>query len=99
MSYYSLHCHTEYSNLRFLDSINKLKDLIDTAISLNLKGVAISEHESLSGWIKAIKKKKKFKEQGSDFKIFLGDEIYLVIVFILVKCVELLLQNINLKIL
>lgn len=78
MSYYNLHTHTEYSNLRFLDAVAKLPDVIDTAISLNLKGVAISDHESLSGWIKAIQIQKKLKEQGSDFKIFLGDEIYLV---------------------
>lgn len=78
MSYFSLHCHTEYSNLRFLDSTNKLKDLINKAISLNLKGVAITDHEALSGWIKAIQIQKKLEEQGSDFRIFLGDEIYLV---------------------
>lgn len=78
MSYYSLHCHTEYSNLRFLDSTNKLKELINKAISLNLKGVAITDHEALSGWIKAIQTQKKLREQDSDFRIFLGDEIYLV---------------------
>ena len=81
MSYYSLHCHTEYSNIRFLDSTNKLKDLIDTAISLNLKGVAVSDHEALCGWVKAIQIQKKLKEQGSDFQIFLGDEIYLSFYF------------------
>ena len=78
MSYYSLHCHTEYSNLRFLDSTNKLKELINKAISLNLKGVAITDHEALSGWIKAIQIQKKIQEQDSNFRIFLGDEIYLV---------------------
>lgn len=78
MSYFSLHCHTEYSNLRFLDSTNKLKELINKAIFLNLKGVAITDHEALSGWIKAIQIQKKLQEQGSDFRIFLGDEIYLV---------------------
>ena len=78
MSYFSLHCHTEYSNLRFLDSTNKLKDLINKAISLNLKGLAITDHEALSGWIKAIQIQKKLQEQDSDFHIFLGDEIYLV---------------------
>ena len=78
MSYYSLHVHTEYSNLRFLDAVAKLPDVINKAISLNLKGVAITDHEALSGWIKAIQIQKKLQEQGSDFRIFLGDEIYLV---------------------
>lgn len=78
MSYYSLHCHTEYSNLRLLDSTNKLNELINRAISLGMRGVAITDHESLSGWIKAIHIQKKLKEQGLDFRIFLGDEIYLV---------------------
>ena len=78
MSYYSLHCHTEYSNLRLLDSTNKLNELINKAISLGIRGVAITDHESLSGWIKAIHIQKKLQEQGSNFRIFLGDEIYLV---------------------
>ena len=30
--YFGLHNHTMYSNLRLLDSINRPKDLIDTAI-------------------------------------------------------------------
>ena len=78
MSYYNLHVHSEYSNIRFLDSTNKLKDLIDTAISLKMKGVAVTDHEALCGWIKAIQIQKKLQEQDSDFRIFLGDEIYLV---------------------
>ena len=78
MSYYSLHCHTEYSNLRLLDSTNKLNELINKAISLGIRGVAITDHESLSGWIKAIHIQKKLQEQESNFRIFLGDEIYLV---------------------
>ena len=78
MSYYNLHVHSEYSNIRFLDSTNRLKDLINKAISLNLKGVAITDHECVSGWVKAIQIQKKLQEQGFDFRIFLGDEIYLV---------------------
>lgn len=78
MSYYNLHVHSEYSNIRFLDSTNKLKDLVDKAISLKIKGFALCDHESLSGWIKAIHIQKKLQEQGSNFRIFLGDEIYLV---------------------
>lgn len=78
MTYFNLHTHSEFSNLRFLDVVAKLPDLINKAISLNLKGIALTDHETVSGWIKAIQIQKKLQEQGSDFRIFLGDEIYLV---------------------
>lgn len=78
MSYVSLHCHTSMSNLRMLDSTNKLEDLIDYAIKLGLKGLAITDHESVSGHVRAIQKQKKLQKEGSNFKIILGDEIYLV---------------------
>lgn len=78
MSYFNLHTHTEYSNLRLLDSTNKLQKVIDKAIELGLHGIAITDHESVSGYIKAIQRQKKLMESGSDFKIILGDEIYLV---------------------
>ena len=78
MSYFNLHTHTEYSNLRMLDSTNKLQKVIDKAIELGLNGIAITDHDSLSGHIKAIQRQKKLKEQGSNFKIILGNEIYLV---------------------
>ena len=78
MSYFNLHTHTEYSNLRMLDSTNKLQKVVDKAIELGLNGIAITDHDSLSGHIKAIQRQKKLKEQGSNFKIILGNEIYLV---------------------
>lgn len=78
MSYFNLHTHTEYSNLRLLDSTNKLQKVIDKAIELGLNGIAITDHDTVSGHIKAIQRQKKLKEQGSDFRIFLGNEIYLV---------------------
>ena len=78
MSYYSLHCHTEFSNLRMLDSTTKLNDLIDKAVEMKLLGVSISDHESISGHVKAIQKQKQLLEKGIDFKIMLANEIYLV---------------------
>lgn len=78
MSYFNLHGHTEFSNIRMLDSTNKLKDYIFKAQSLGLNGVAITDHESVSGYIKAIQIQKKLQEEGSNFKIILGNEIYLV---------------------
>lgn len=78
MSYFNLHTHTEYSNLRLLDSTNKLQKVIDKAIELGLSGIAITDHETVSGHIKAIQRQKKLMSEGSDFKIVLGNEIYLV---------------------
>lgn len=78
MSYYNLHCHSEFSNLRFLDAVAKLPDLIDKSIELGLKGIALTDHETVSGWVRAIQRQKKLQKQDSDFRIFLGDEVYLV---------------------
>lgn len=80
MSYTSLHNHTEYSNLRLLDCINKVEDIIQYAHDIGLKGMAITDHEALSAHIKALryyKQKKKDDETWDDFKLILGNEIYL----------------------
>lgn len=67
MSYSSLHVHSDYSNIRMLDSINQLPLLFDRARELELTGLAITDHESLSGHIKAIQyvngKRAKLKEK------------------------------------
>lgn len=63
-----------------MDAINKLEPTIQYAFDLGLNGMAITDHESLSGHIKAlqfINKKKKEDEQWKDFKLILGNEIYL----------------------
>lgn len=76
-----LHCHTEFSQLRMLDCFTKVDDLIKKAVEMNCKGVAITDHESVSGHIKAIQCVKKGKESGKipkDFKLILGNEIYLI---------------------
>lgn len=73
-----LHCHTHGSNLRMLDCIVKTKDLIDYAVELNMKAVAITDHASISEHINAIQYSKKLKGKGIDIKVLLGDEIYLV---------------------
>lgn len=46
--YFGIHNHTEYSNLRLLDSINRPKNLIEKAIELGLNGIAITDHECLA---------------------------------------------------
>ena len=73
-----LHCHTHGSNLRMLDCIVKTKDLIDYAVELGMKAVAITDHASISEHINAIQYSKELKEKGVDIKVLLGDEIYLV---------------------
>jgi DNA polymerase-3 subunit alpha len=73
-----LHCHTHGSNLRMLDCIVKTKDLIDYAVELGMKAVAITDHASISEHINAIQYSKELKGKGVDIKVLLGDEIYLV---------------------
>ena len=76
--YGSLHNHTQYSNLRLRDCIVKENDLIDYAIELGHEVVAITDHESVANAIKVEKYYKKVKEKNPDFKVILGNEIYLV---------------------
>lgn len=78
MSYCSLHCHSEYSNIRFLDSINKLEELANKAVEFGIRKVGLTDHESVSGYIKAIQIQKRLQEKGVDFSFILGNEIYLV---------------------
>ena len=78
-TYASLHNHTDYSNasLGFADSINRYNDLIQTAYDNGLSGVAITDHESVSCHVKALK---YFNEMQKDrpFQLILGNEIYLL---------------------
>ena len=77
-TYFGIHNHTYYSNIRLLDSINKPKDLIDTAIKLGMSGVAITDHECLSAHMEVNQYAEEIKKEHPDFKIALGNEIYLV---------------------
>ena len=65
------------SNLRLVDCINKVPALIDRAIELGLCGLAITDHECLSAHVEANQYAQKIAEQHPDFKIALGNEIYL----------------------
>jgi len=76
MKTYSLtHAHTEYSNLKLIDSINKVEDLIDNAYEKGLAGIAITDHDALSGHVRAIQHYRK-NYIDKDFKLILGNEIY-----------------------
>ena len=45
LEFYSLHNHTEYSNIRLIDCINKIPMLIKRAVKLGMKGIAITDHD------------------------------------------------------
>ena len=77
-NYFGVHNHTDRSNIRLLDCINRPKALIDKAIELGLSGIAITDHECLSAHMEVNQYAKKIKEKYPDFKIALGNEIYLV---------------------
>lgn len=76
---FETHSHTEYSNLRLLDCINKPKALINRAIELGLCGIAITDHECLSAapQINFYQEELDKNEETKDFKIAIGNEIYL----------------------
>lgn len=82
--YTSLHGHTESSNIRLLDCISKPSQIIDRAYELGLSGIAITDHEALSSFIKAELYLAKKKESNPDdsiwqkMKLIRGNEIYLV---------------------
>ena len=72
------HCHTHYSNIRMLDSINTPKRLIDRAIELDLAGLCCTDHESLSGHVDFDQLRDYAKAKKENFKIGYGNELYLV---------------------
>ena len=76
-TYFDIHAHTEYSNIRLLDAINHPKQLIDRAIELGLSGCSITDHEALCSHMIVNKYAKELQETHPDFTIALGNEIYL----------------------
>lgn len=73
-----LHNHSEFSNMRMKDAIAKLDDLIQTSADLGYSGIVITEHDCLSGSIKALEKAEEIHRQNPNFTVGLGNEIYLV---------------------
>lgn len=74
-----LHNHSDHSNYRLRDSINKIESLIDYTHQLGHKGIAITEHETVGSTIEALKvmDERKNLEDWKDYKLILGNEIYL----------------------
>ena len=74
---FEVHSHTHYSNIRLLDSINRPEKLIERAQKIGLAGIAITDHEALCSHIEVNILAKKIREENPEFKIGLGNEIYL----------------------
>ena len=77
ISRFEVHSHTEYSNFRLIDCINRLTKLIDRAQEIGLSGIAITDHETLAGHMKANLYAQEILKKNPNFKIALGNEIYL----------------------
>ena len=77
MSRFEIHTHSDYSNERLLDSINTIKGLISKAQKIGLAGIAITDHETLSGLPEANFIAEEIQKENPDFKVALGNEIYL----------------------
>ena len=76
--YFNCHSHTMYSNIRLLDCTNHPKDLINKAIELGLSGIAITDHECLCAHPEINKIAEKLQKTNPNFRIALGNEIYLI---------------------
>ena len=74
---FEVHSHSEFSNIRLLDCINKIPALIDRAIEIGLSGIALTDHECLSGAPQANFYAQEILKTHPDFKVALGNEIYL----------------------
>ena len=73
MQRFSVHNHTEMSNFRLLDCINKLPNLIARGKEIGLAGLAVTDHETIAQSIRIC----KLQKENPDFKIAIGNEIYL----------------------
>ena len=57
----------------YFDSTNKLEDLIKRGIEIGLAGLAITDHETIANSVRVCQMQEKYP----DFKIAIGNEIYL----------------------
>ena len=73
MNRFSVHNHTDASNFRLVDSINQLHNLIKRGYEIGLAGLAVTDHETIAQSIRICKLQDEYK----DFKIAIGNEIYL----------------------
>lgn len=53
-NYVGLHNHSQYSNIKIIDSINRFNRMVDYAWDLGMSGLAMTEHDCLSGTMEAL---------------------------------------------
>ncbi|MGB7378527.1 MAG: DNA polymerase III subunit alpha [Rivularia sp. (in: cyanobacteria)] len=70
MSFVPLHIHSDYS---LLDGASQLPPLIDRAIELGMKAIALTDHGVMYGAVELIKICKK-----KNFKPIIGNEMYII---------------------
>lgn len=78
-TYTSLHIHSEYSTalLRFADAIIKIPDMLQWAYDNGLKGVALTDHQGVSGYVDMEQSINKMNIKRPFQHIF-GNEFYLL---------------------
>lgn len=78
-TYASLHNHSEFSNalLGFTDSINKIPEMLKWCYNNNLYGMALSDHEGISGFVELEQEAEKLPKD-KPFKHIFANEIYLI---------------------
>ena len=78
-TYTSLHNHSEYSSalLRFADSINKIPKMLEWCYDNGLRGMAISDHKGVSGFVEMETTINKMN-LNRPFQHIFGCELYLI---------------------
>lgn len=78
-TYTSLHIHSEYSTalLRFADAIIKIPDMLQWAYDNGLRGVALTDHQGVSGYVDMEQSINKMNIKRPFQHIF-GNEFYLL---------------------
>src|SRR5690625_3948066 len=63
-TYFSIHNHSHYSDIRLKDAISLPEQIIEYANDIGLSGISLSDHESLSGIVNFSTGYFKMKEEG-----------------------------------
>lgn len=76
-----LHNHSDHSNYRLRDSISTTSQLLEYTREIGHNGIAITEHETIGSSVEIYLKLKELRakdpEKWKDYKLILGNEIYL----------------------
>ncbi len=73
-----IHNHSDYSNLRLRDATNRVEDILEYSLELGLPGIALTDHETLSGHVKIERYINDNYDRFKNFKVGYGNEIYLI---------------------